>query len=154
MDLIDFLGSNLLNYLQKVDKKAKTRDWNKYNKGFWHNFFLKLNEEKNGCIKVNCKGVTLHLEVESQRKNLELFINATIHNFNEYNKAQIPCVELWCSWAQRLLQGLWETKKKGKSTDVFSYLSALGSACILCYLKQVFQEVLCEFVEDLPASLR
>lgn len=45
-------------------------------------------------------------------------------------------------------------KKKGKSTDVFSYLSALGSACILCYLKQVFQEVLCEFVEDLPASLR
>lgn len=45
-------------------------------------------------------------------------------------------------------------KKKGKSTDVFSYLRALGSACILCYLKQVFQEVLCEFVEDLPASLR
>ena len=44
--------------------------------------------------------------------------------------------------------------KKGKSTDVFSYLRALGSACILCYLKQVFQEVLCEFVEDLPASLR
>lgn len=41
MDLIDFLGSNLLNYPQKVDKKAKTRDWNKYKKGFWHNFFLK-----------------------------------------------------------------------------------------------------------------
>ena len=47
-----------------------------------------------------------------------------------------------------------QKKKKGKSTDVFSHLSALGSACILCYLKQVFQEVLCEFVEDLPASLR
>lgn len=30
-------------------------------------------------------------------------------------------------------------KKKGKSTDVFIYLRALGSACILCYLKQVFQ---------------
>ena len=45
-------------------------------------------------------------------------------------------------------------KKKGKSTDVFSYKRAFGSACILCYLKQVFQEVLCEFVEDLPASLR
>lgn len=114
MDLIDFLGSNLLNCLQKVNKKAKTHDWNKYNDGFWHNFFLKWNEEKNGYMKVNCKGVTLHLEVESQRKNHELFINATIHNFNEYNKAQIPCVELWCSWAQRLLQGLWEIKKRVK----------------------------------------
>lgn len=51
-------------------------------------------------------------------------------------------------------QGTQGNKKKGKSTDVFSYLRALGLACILCYLKQVFQEVLCEFVEDLPASLR
>ena len=46
MDLIDFLGSNLLNYLQEVEKKVKARDWNKYNKGFWHKFFLSKTRKK------------------------------------------------------------------------------------------------------------
>ena len=47
-----------------------------------------------------------------------------------------------------------QTNKQKSSTDVFSYLHALGSVCILCYFKQVFKNVLWEIVEDLPTSLR
>ena len=54
MDLIDFLGSNLLNYLQKVDKKAKPHDWNKY-KGFWHNFFKSKTRKKIAISKLIVK---------------------------------------------------------------------------------------------------